>query len=117
MKHQAEFPFDDGGKKPEGEKLRDEGIERVVDHTPKEYRDAFHKAAEQIISEGRWFTSEDITARCGMPPNHHHAVGGLMFGLVTGKIAEPVTDSKSRVPSSHAARLRLYRGISQQDKK
>ena len=113
---QYTFPFDDDDddkpkkKRKRGEELRDEGIGRVVGNTPEEYRDLFRQAARDIIGEGKFLTSEDITSRCGMPPNHCHAVGGLMYGFVTSGIIEPVTDAKSQVPTSHAARLRLYRG-------
>jgi hypothetical protein len=100
---------------PNGESLRDEGIERVVGNTPEDYRENFRKAAKELISEGKLLTSEDITARCGMPPNHCHAVGGLMWGLVSSGLIEPVEDAKSKVPTSHAARLRLYRGKSRDD--
>ena len=90
--------------------MRNEGIERVVDNTPEDYREAFRKAALELVAEGKLLTSEDITARCGMPPNHCHAVGGLIWGLVSSGLIEPVEDAKSKVPTSHAARLRLYRG-------
>lgn len=89
--------------------MRDEGIERVVNNTPDSYREAFNKTAEDNPELPEWFTSEDITRRCGMPPNHPHAVGGLMAGLIKRGVIEPVgDDAKSKVPSSHAARLRLY---------
>jgi hypothetical protein len=115
-----EFNFDDDDEpkkpkkpekpKPTGEELRDEGIERVVGNTPESYREAFNKTAEEDPELPEWFTSEDITRRCGMPPNHPHAVGGLISGLIKREVIEPVNDdAKSKVPSSHAARLRLYR--------
>jgi hypothetical protein len=109
MKHNdhPEFDFDNGWPKPptpNGESLRDEGISRVVENTPEDYKARFHDACLTALAEKEWITSEDITAICGMPPNHPHAVGGLMYGLVTRGVLEPMGDAKSQRPASHAAR-------------
>jgi hypothetical protein len=89
---------------------RDEGINRVVAHTPEEFKIKVRQAAFQLAKIPRLFTAEDIRKITGDPPNHYKAMGGLVFGLVTSGLIKKVGFTQARRTSSHACLLQTYVG-------
>lgn len=100
--------YGDGGRR------KDEGSAQVLSKTPEEYQRAFAEVFEEFILSGNGFTSEHVTERVGMPPNHPNAVGALFSSLVkqaakTGRVAY-VMHVKATRSNQNATKIGLYRG-------
>ena len=93
-----------------GRKARDEGIGRVVSHTPESYKIAVYQAAFRLCQLPRVFTVEDIRLIAGDPPNHVNALPGLMFGLVRSGLVKKVGDTRARRRKRHAGHIGFYVG-------
>lgn len=93
-----------------GAALRDEGIARVTNNTPEAYQDRFLQELNRLVREGYQFTSEDITATIGMPPNHPNAVGAILNGATKSGLIRRVGYVQSVRPRSHAAVISLWEG-------
>lgn len=95
----------------EGRALRDRGIKQADDSVHERWKAAFLGEAYRLVYAGRDFTSEDIIAVAGMPPDgtSPSAVGALIRGLVNKNAIRPTGGIRqSKRPSSHAAMLRVW---------
>lgn len=99
----------------EGERRRDEGMDRVGRNTPPEYREAFEATYDRLVDSGRDFCGEDVVFRVGRPPwpTHVNAIGAIMNALTrtdirSGRI-ELVDWKKVRHPDGHARWTKVYR--------
>ncbi len=94
----------------EGRALKAAGISRVESHTPDDYKEKF-KQTVLNLPVGHLFTSDDVLAAVGLPPNHLNAVGALMSGLAKSNMIEKVSYVQSKRESRHAAEIKLWRRI------
>lgn len=98
-------------QKPTGAELRDEGIERVLDHN-ENWLQACLEEAERFIRSQRMFTGEDIRIHCQAVvghPAHHNAWGGLISSLVKKRMIVPTGKHQHmRDPVSHARQTPVY---------
>ena len=107
--HQHKFEFD----KPPNVTLRDAGVEQVIRNTPDDYRSSFRKVLGAMAADGRQFTSEDVTAVVGLPPNNHNTVGALFLGAAKKGIIRKCGYRQSVRPERHAAVIALWEGQQQ----
>lgn len=94
----------------EGRALKVAGISRVESHTPPDYKERF-KQTVLNFPYGHLFTSDDVLATVGLPPNHLNAVGALMSGLAKAKTVAMVGHVQSKRESRHAAWIKTWRRI------
>lgn len=98
-----------------GEELRDEGMELVLEHQSKEWKQMFTTCYHAMVRSGRTFTSEDIVNLVGPPPGHPNAVGAIFSALVKPDLDSGAVDYlghvKTKNPKSHASRIGQYRGV------
>ncbi len=94
----------------QGRVLKGTGISRVELHTPPDYKDKF-KQTVLNFPYGHLFTSDDVLALVGLPPNHLNAVGALMSGLAKSKSVVMVGHVQSKRESRHAAWIKTWKRI------
>jgi hypothetical protein len=82
---------------------------QVILHTDASYKEAFDEAVWSLAREGREFTSEDVTAIVGMPPNHPNAVGALTRASAVRYGCEKVGRAKARRSNQHATEIAVWR--------
>ena len=96
--------------------LKAEGQTAAAEAAPEDWRDRFRQAVRDLAAERRPFTSEDVTARAGLPAgsvgtNRNNAVGALMTSAAGAKV---IRKTGRRVPatrpSSHGAELTEWIG-------
>lgn len=97
-----------------GEQNKEVGSSQVIASTPEDYKRDFSWRFEVLLRTGNLFTSEDITATVGQPPNHPNAVGALFSALVkeagkTGRITY-VKHVKAERSNQNATKIGQYRG-------
>lgn len=92
----------------EGKRLRDEGIAKVSDNTEQAYRDLFSFVVRDFKAHRRDFTSEDVTARIGLPENHPNAVGALTRGTAIRFGAVKVGRVKAQRSNQHASEIAVW---------
>jgi hypothetical protein len=80
----------------------------VRSHTPSEYQDAFEAAVAEFVSKGQDFTSEDVTAIVGMPPNNPNAVGALTRSSAIRYGCVKVSRTKATRPGQHASEIAVW---------
>ena len=96
---------------PSGERLKEEGMHQAREaFDVQRWRAAFARAVEMLAAQGEPFTSEDVTARVGLPrevqQNRNSAVGAMMNGLAKrGIIRKTGHRVKSTLPQSHAREI------------
>lgn len=96
----------------EGEILRDQGIDQVLENTYEEYKRDFEEVFDGLVRDGVSFTSDQVVAVVGYPEGtHHNAIGALTRSCVLrwGAQIEEVGVRKSIRPQSHARRKMVYR--------
>jgi hypothetical protein len=93
----------------EGKRLRDEGIASVSSNTSEEYKREFAALVGAWLTERRDWTSEDVTARIGFPPQTHpSAIGALTRGMAVRFGAIKVGRTKAQRAICHAAELTIW---------
>lgn len=94
----------------EGERLRDEGMARVIAHTEAEYEKLFKQVFHDFVMQRRDFTAEDVTARAGMPPGHVHpnAIGALFRSLAVRYRLTKVGRVKAQRTGRHANEIAVW---------
>jgi hypothetical protein len=100
-----------------GLRLKEEGMAKALKPDAlAEWKERFRSTVERWASEGKWFTSEDVTDYLGMPVsplgmNKNNAVGAMMNGLARRKVIVKTTMRlPSHKPSSHGAELVVWKG-------
>ena len=96
--------------KPLGDKLRDEGIERVLEKKDDEvlansmeaWKRAFDSTAQAIVKTSDSVTAEEVLFRIGYPPGNPNAVGAAMrrFAIKNGLVRKSFENSTR--PSRHS---------------
>ena len=91
-----------------GKELRDAGAQTVIAHSG-EWKHVAYAAILQLRMKEGGFTSEDLTEKVGMPPNHPNAVGAVILRasrdgsiIWTGRVVS------SKRPTCHAALLKVW---------
>jgi hypothetical protein len=104
--------FGDWTPRNEGEELRNEGIDRVLDHNAKWLAEARAEAERWVLSRAGAFTGEDIRYHCQDiigKPKHPNAWGGLCNSPVRHRIMQATGQYvQPRDSSSHARRIQVY---------
>jgi hypothetical protein len=97
----------------EGKRLRDEGIEKVLANTSKEWKNRFETAIITLANLHVPFDVVDVRLICGDPPGHPNAFGAMMNSVVRRKIIKQLTHATihSSRPPAHGRRLMLYIGM------
>ena len=103
---QYKFEFE----QPTGKTLRDAGVEKVTNNTPDDYRSVFERAIIALASSKEPFTSEDVTAMVGRPPNSPNTVGALFIGAAKRGLIRKCGYRQSVRPERHAAVIALWEG-------
>jgi hypothetical protein len=91
-----------------GEADRDAGMVKVIENTRPSYRDAFDTVVRDFRTQGQDFTSEDVTARIGLPPGHPNAVGALTRAVATKYGAVKVGRRKAQRRNQHATEIAVW---------
>ena len=92
-----------------GKAARDEGMAKVVSHTIVSYRQSFANVVRDFRSQRLDFTSEDITARIGFPPDTHpNAIGALTRSTAMRFGAKKVGRVKAQRSNQHATEIALW---------
>lgn len=91
----------------EGERRRDEGIERVLSNN-ESYRVRFFEAADAILIKDGCVTSDGVVQVCGMPDGHPSAIGGAMRAYAMRRGLKKVGYVNSTRPSCHAAVVAVW---------
>lgn len=92
------------------------GQEQALTGADDDWTAAARRAIKWLAAQGRPFTSEDVTARTGLPSgatgtNRNNAVGALMTSAAkAGLIAKTDTRVPSQRPSSHGAEIAQWVG-------
>lgn len=93
----------------EGERLRDEALAKVQENAELEYRAAFARIVADFARMGRSFTSEDVTARIGMPPSGSpNAVGALTRAAAMRHGFVKVGRTKAQRTNQHASEITVW---------
>jgi hypothetical protein len=92
----------------EGERLRDEAMTKVTDHAEVDYKDRFAQVVRDFVSQRREFTSEDVTARIGMPTTHPNAVGALTRSCAIRYGYRKVGRVKATRTNQHATEIAVW---------
>ena len=100
----------DRDEEPKGVLLRNAGCESVRRNAPASYKDSFTNVLERFANSGEEFTSEDITAVVGQPPNHPNTVGAMMQRAAKKGIIRKCGYCQSVRPKSHAAVIARWVG-------
>lgn len=108
MKTQEQHLFEFG--QPLGKILRDAGIEKVTNNTPDDYRSVFERVLTTLAASREPFTSEDVTAVVGRPPNSPNTVGALFIGAAKRGLIRKCGYRQSVRPERHAAVIALWEG-------
>lgn len=110
MKQQPLFD-DDGGKRSKGDRLRDEGIERVVRNAGPEFSSKVRAMVYclpigyLLMAENVRFALQDI----GVHPHHPNAWGGVWQGVVNDGLVAPTGRwLKPTDPRSHSCKKQEY---------
>jgi hypothetical protein len=96
-----------------GKQLRDEGMERVLANTSKEWKNRFETAITTLANLHIPFDVVDVRLICGDPPGHPNAFGAMMNSVVRRKLIKQLTHATihSTRPPAHGRRLMLYTGM------
>lgn len=96
-----------------GRQLRDEGMARVLDHTPDEWKNQFEHAIEVLAAKLESFTVVDVRLICGDPPGHPNAFGAMMGSALKRGLIKQLKDDPihSPRPSAHGRKLIFYIGV------
>lgn len=100
-----------------GPELKAEGMQQARDASDVQaWKARFTRAVEQLAERGEPFTSEDVTALCGLPresqQNRNAAVGAMMSGMATkGVIRKTGRRVQSKLPRSHAREILEWVGV------
>jgi hypothetical protein len=100
----------------DGLTLKDQGQGLALDAADDDWTTAARRAIKWLAAQGKPFTSEDVTARTGLPSgatgtNRNNAVGALMTSAAkAGLIAKTGTRVPSQRPSSHGAEIAQWVG-------
>ena len=93
-----------------GKQLRDEALERVLEHAGDDWRTQAAAIVETLRGE---VTGEDIRLACqehGIEPHHSNAWGGFVAALVKDKTLIPTgLYVAMKAKGSHARKTQVYR--------
>lgn len=92
----------------EGKRRRDEGMAQAAENASERYREEFGKVVRDFREQHRDFTSEDVTARVGMPDAHPNAVGAITRAMATRYGAVKVGRVKAQRANQHATEITLW---------
>ena len=94
----------------EGRKLRDEGIDRVLENAGDEWKAKV--LGELIKLKGQTIKAEDLRRHClaaGIFPHHPNAWGGFTQGLVKqGRLKKTGSYTQMTDPNSHGRETKIY---------
>ena len=90
-----------------GQELRDIGTARVIANN-EEWVDRFNTAAERILRNNAFITSEDVILLCGMPPGHPSAVEAAMRAFAKAHNLKKTSYTESSRPSCHGAIIAVW---------
>jgi hypothetical protein len=99
-----------------GQDLKAAGQALALDAADEDWTAAARRAIKWLAAQGRPFTSEDVTARTGLPSgapgtNRNNAVGALMTSAAkAGLIAKTGERVPSQRPTSHGAEIAQWVG-------
>jgi|SRR5262245_36291101 len=98
-----------------GEQLKLDGMQTAADAVPNWYELAYAALCD-LARSGREFTSEDVTARVGLPrgeveTNRNNAVGALMSACARQGIIRRVGYRKAERSDLHAAVVGVWVGL------
>lgn len=98
----------------EAQEARDEGMSRVLHHTPADYKAAFKERFTALLFGQQPFTSRDVVETVGYPPGSENAIGALMNSCVAEAKREGVIEHVGWTNTDHKAghhrTTRIYRG-------
>jgi hypothetical protein len=60
-----------------GERLRDQCLAHILEHTPDSWVEAFEEKAGRFLRTQGSFTAEEVVSHIGPPPNHVNAIGAV----------------------------------------
>jgi hypothetical protein len=92
----------------EGDRLKEEGMARVLEATPLVWKAAFVACAERLLAERGAITDEEIIAEVGFPYGRPNAVGACMNGVVRRLGLVRKGERKSTRPSCHSATIKIW---------
>jgi len=77
--------------------------EKVIYKKPENYNKSFTKAVRELARKRKSFTTDDVVARVGLPPQSTRAIGALMAHAVSELDLVPVGEvTSTRSPRRHA---------------
>jgi len=91
-----------------GRAARDVALARVGGHTPEDYRLHFEAVVRHFWLTRTSFTSEDVTAVVGQPPNHPNAVGALTRAVARSYGAVKVGRRQATRANQHATEIAVW---------
>lgn len=89
---------------------REAGIASVSEHTPEDWKSRCDEALAGLAVTGDDFTSDEVHALVGEPPNHVNALGARFSAAVTAGLITQVGTRRSTRPESHGRHVRIWRG-------
>lgn len=100
-----------------GEQLKLDGMAEAQEAVP-EWADRARAALYDLALSGEEFTSEELTARVGLPrvdvgQNRNNAVGAVVAAASRAGLIERVGYRRARRPALHAAVVTIWRGQGQ----
>lgn len=100
-----------------GEDLKAQGMAQALEaDAVAEWRELARESVEWLAAQGRPFTSDDLTALCGLPhpdagSNRNNAVGAVFSGAARRGLIRRVGMRKAGRASSHARVLTVWEGV------
>lgn len=95
-----------------GEQLRERGQQLALDAQP-DWRTQADETIMQLARSGNAFTSEDVTARIGLPSvgtNKNNAVGAVIAVWARRGLIHDVGWTRTSNPQGHSRKLTIWRG-------
>lgn len=94
----------------DGQRLKDEGIARVLQHTPEEWKEITYANVVEFLRTHHSYCADDLWWFHLMPyePVNHNAIGGLTQGLVAAGFIRPVGSMKSCRDKAHRRLIVVY---------
>lgn len=94
----------------EGEKLRDEGAERVSRHNRMFHDHAMHLIG-LLATYGKPFGPDDLRSLLKIQPRHPNAIGAVFLAARRKGIIRRIGRKKNPIVSAHAREVNVYIGV------
>lgn len=94
-----------------GETRKREGIEQANVQVDGDWAENFDLVLRELAESGLPFTSQQITAKVGLPPGHPSAIGARINLAARQGLITDVGVTKSRRDNRHASRVTIWQGI------